>query len=105
VATFKLSRVISKSWIGTALRAPFTRYVGQGGGDEVKEVARGEGLQKAVGNLLTCPFCTGHWAATALVLGHAAAPGPTAAFTRILTAGAIADTLQHIHGRLVRQTG
>jgi hypothetical protein len=31
VATFKLSRTISKSWIGTAVRAPFTRYVGRHG--------------------------------------------------------------------------
>ena len=105
VATYKLSRTISKSWIGTALRAPFTRYVGQGTGDEVKEVARGEGVQEAVGDLLTCPFCTGHWVATGLVLGHAVAPGPTRATTRILTAGAIADTLQHLRGWLVKRTG
>lgn len=102
VATFKLSRTISKSWIGTALRAPFTRYVGQGKGDEVKEVGRGEGVQEAVGDLLSCPFCTGHWVATGLVLGHAVAPGPTRAMTRILTAGAMADSLQYLNGVLVR---
>jgi hypothetical protein len=102
VATFKLARTISKSWIGTAIRAPFTRYVGQGSGDEVKEIGRGEGVQEAVGDLLTCPFCTGHWVATGLVLGHATAPGPTRAVTRILTAGAIADTLQYARGWLVR---
>jgi hypothetical protein len=104
VATFKLSRTISKSWIGTAVRAPFTRYVGQGSGDEVNEVGRGEGVQEAVGDLLTCPFCTGHWVATGLVLGHAAAPGPTRAVTRILAAGAIADTLQYVRGWLVKKT-
>lgn len=104
VATYKLSRTITRSWIGTAIRAPFTRYVGQGEGDEIKEVGRGEGLQEAVGDLLTCPFCTGHWVATGLVLGHAVAPGPTRAMTRILTVGAISDTLQHAHGALVRRT-
>jgi hypothetical protein len=104
VATYKLSRVITRSWIGTAIRAPFTRYVKQGTGDEVKETARGHGVQEAVGDLLTCPFCTAHWVASALVLGHDAAPGPTRALTRILAADAISDTLQYVRGWLVRTT-
>lgn len=104
VATYKLSRVITKSWIGTAIRAPFTRYVGQGSGDEVKEVARGHGVQEAVGDLVTCPFCTAHWVASALVLGHDAAPGPTRAITRILAVGAVSDTLQYVRGWLVKKT-
>ena len=104
VATYKLSRTITKSWIGTAIRAPFTRYLKQGKGPEVKETARGEGLQEAVGDLLTCPFCAGHWAATGLVLLQAVAPGPGRAVTRILAAGAIADVLQHARGKLVEAT-
>jgi len=104
VATYKLSRVIAKSWIGTAIRAPFTRYVGQGDGDEVKEVARGHGVQEAVGDLVTCPFCTAHWVASALVLGHDAAPGPTRAITRILAVDAVSDTLQYVRGWLVNKT-
>lgn len=103
VATFKLSRVIAKSWIGTAIRAPFTRYVSQGSGDEVNETARGRGVQEAVGDLLTCPFCTAHWVASALVLGHDAAPGPARALTRILTVDAISDTLQLGRGWLVKK--
>jgi hypothetical protein len=104
VATYKLSRVITKSWIGTAIRAPFTRYVGQGDGDEVNEVARGHGVQEAVGDLVTCPFCTAHWVASALVLGHDVAPGPTRAITRILAVDAVSDTLQYVRGWMVRKT-
>lgn len=104
VGTYKLSRVISRSWIGTALRAPFTRYVKQGSGPEVKETARGEGLQEAVGDLVTCPFCTAHWVATGLVLAYDVAPGPTRAFTRILAADAVADALQYVRGWLTRKT-
>lgn len=104
VATYKLSRVITKSWIGTAIRAPFTQYVEQDSGDEVKETARGHGLQEAIGDLVTCPFCTAHWVASALVLGHDAAPGPTRAITRILAVDAISDTLQYIRGWLVKKT-
>lgn len=105
VATYKLSRVITKSWIGTAIRAPFTEYVGQGSGDEVEETARGHGLQEAVGDLLTCPFCAAHWVASALVLGHDAAPGPTRAITRILAVDALSDTLQYVRGWLVKKAG
>lgn len=104
VATYKLSRVITRSWIGTAIRAPFTRYVGQGSGDEVNETARGKGVQEAVGDLLTCPFCTAHWVASALVLGHDAAPGPTRALTRILTVDAVSDALQYVRGWLVKKS-
>lgn len=104
VATYKLSRVVTRSWIGTAIRAPFTRYISQGSGDEVNETARGHGVQEAMGDLLTCPFCTAHWVATGLVLGHDAAPGPTRALTRILAADAVSDTLQYLHGWLVRKS-
>ncbi len=104
VATYKLSRVITKSWIGTAIRAPFTRYVEQDSGDEVKETARGDGLQEAVGDLVTCPFCTAHWVASTLVLAHDAAPGPTRALTRILAVDAVSDTLQYVRGWLVKKT-
>lgn len=104
VATYKLSRVITKSWIGTAIRAPFTQYVEQDSGDEVKETARGHGLQEAIGDLVTCPFCTAHWVASALVLSHDAAPGPTRAVTRILAVDAISDTLQYVRGWLVKKT-
>ncbi len=104
VATYKLSRVITKSWIGSAIRAPFTRYVEQESGDEVKETARGHGLQEAVGDLVTCPFCTAHWVASALVLSHDAAPGPTRALTRILAVDAVSDTLQYVRGWLVKKS-
>lgn len=104
VATYKLSRVITKSWIGTAIRAPFTRYVEQGSGDEVVETARGNGVQEAVGDLLTCPFCTAHWVASALVLGHDVAPGPTRAITRILAVDAVSDTLQYVRGWMVKKS-
>lgn len=105
VATYKLSRMVTRSWIGTAIRAPFTRYVSQGDGDEVNETARGHGVQEAVGDLITCPFCTAHWVASALVLGHDVAPGPTRALTRILAVDVVSDTLQHLHGWMVRKTG
>ena len=41
---------------------------------------RGDGVQKAVGELVSCPFCLDQWVATAFVVGLAAAQR----FTRLL---------------------
>ena len=102
VATYKLSRVITRSWIGTAIRAPFTRYEGQGPGPDVEEEPRASGgVRKAIGDLVTCPFCTAHWVATGLVLGYDIAPGPTRALTRILATDTLSDALQHARKWLV----
>ena len=53
VATHKLSRLITKDWVTSPIRAPFTEYQGTAEGGEVKEKARGEGLQLALGDLFT----------------------------------------------------
>ena len=68
VATFKLSRLITKDKVTAVVRAPFTRYQEDGGPAEVEETARGgNGVRQAVGELLTCPYCIGQWVATALI--------------------------------------
>jgi hypothetical protein len=95
VATAKLSRLIAKDPITSPLRAPFTRFKGQSGEAELAEEVRGEGLQHAVGELLTCPFCIGQWTATAFAGGSILAPRFTrmAALVGTLVAGA--DVLQY----------
>jgi hypothetical protein len=95
VATFKLSRVITRDPITSPLRAPFTTF--EGAADipsEVKESVRGSGLRKAVGELITCPFCTGQWVATGLVAGLMVAPRQTRVLTQLVAATAVADGLQ-----------
>lgn len=68
-AIHKLSRIITKDWVTSPLRAPFVQYEESLPGGEVKESSRGRGLRRAVGDLLTCPYCIGPWVATALVYG------------------------------------
>ncbi|MER7407835.1 DUF1360 domain-containing protein [Streptomyces sp. NPDC000070] len=58
VATFRLSRLLSKASVTSPLRAPFTRYVGPQGPAELHEEAEPEGGRDTVGELVTCPFCT-----------------------------------------------
>ena len=53
VATHKLSRLISKDWVTSPLRAPFTTYEGPASGSEVNESPRGHGMRLAFGELIT----------------------------------------------------
>jgi hypothetical protein len=53
VATHKLSRLISKDWVTSPIRAPFTTYEGPASASEVNERPRGHGMRLALGELLT----------------------------------------------------
>ena len=94
VATQRLSRVITKDRVTSFARAPFTRYEEPAGHGEIEEHARGTGMRRAVGQLLTCPYCIGQWVAGGFALGLVAAPRPTRLAAAMFTAVAVADTLQ-----------
>src|SRR5437764_7159088 len=87
IATHKIGRIITKDWVTSPLRAPFTEYVGSAGAGEVNERSRGHGLQRAVGDLLTCPWCIAPWVAAGLysilVLNPRAARLLASAFTAV----------------------
>lgn len=93
VATHKLSRLLTKDAVTSPLRAPFTRYREPAGEAEVNEEVRGEGAQHAVGELLTCPFCSAVWIATGLTAGLVFAPRLTRLVAVAATAVAGADFL------------
>jgi hypothetical protein len=94
VATHKLARLITKDKVTSFLRAPFTRYQGPGAPGEVEEEARGHGLQLALGELLTCPYCVGPWVSTGLMLGLVQRPRVTRLAASALVVLTIADFLQ-----------
>lgn len=94
VATHKASRLIAKDRVTSPLRAPFTRLEGEGGPGEVEEQARGSGLQLAVGELLTCPYCLGPWVATLFAGGLVLAPRATRWGASVLSVIFVADVLQ-----------
>jgi hypothetical protein len=93
-ATHKMSRLITKDKVTGALRAPFVRYQGRDGHGEVSEQARGSGLQRAIGELLTCPYCVGQWVATGIGIGTVAAPRFTRLVTFVYAADTVGDFLQ-----------
>ncbi|MBA3321703.1 MAG: DUF1360 domain-containing protein [Pyrinomonadaceae bacterium] len=95
MATHKLSRIISLDRVTSPLRAPFTEYVEPSGASEVKEKPRGAGMQRAVGDLLTCPWCMGPWVAAALAFGFVFKPRATRLIGGVFAAVTISDFLQH----------
>lgn len=97
IATHKLGRIITKDWVTSPLRAPFTEYKDSAGGGEVNEKSRGEGLQRAVGDLLTCPWCIAPWVAGALAFGFVFKPRTTRFICRVFAAVTISDFLQHAY--------
>ncbi len=99
-STHKLSRLIAKDPVTSPLRAPFTAYKGTQGPAELDEDVRGDGGQKTVGELLTCPFCISMWVATGFTAGVLLLPRTTRLAMGALTALSGADMLQFVHAWL-----
>ncbi|CAL9357278.1 hypothetical protein SUDANB58_00583 [Streptomyces sp. enrichment culture] len=94
-ATFKASRLLSKDKVTSFIRAPFTRRERDSEANEVMDVSRGSGLRRAVGDLVSCPFCTSAWVAGGLVGTYATAPRAARLVCAGLTAVTVADWLQY----------
>jgi hypothetical protein len=102
VATQKASRLLTKDRVTAAVRAPFTHFQEDGGPSEVEERARGTGLRRAVGELLTCPFCLSLWIAAAFTAALIVAPRQTRWLASVLVTVAGSDALQIAYVRLER---
>ncbi len=97
VATHKLSRLLAKDRITGIFRAPFVNYIRSAGAGEVEEEPRGRGLQRGIGNLVSCPYCMGPWSAAALAFGFLFAPKISRFFAGILSSVAISDFLHRAY--------
>ena len=93
-ASHKLSRLIAKDKVTSFVRAPFTEFQERASAGEVEEKARGRGLRRTVGELLTCPYCLGLWSAGGFHVGLLYAPRETRLVASTLTALTISDFLQ-----------
>ena len=97
LATQKLSRVITKDRVTAALRAPFTEVEGKGGAGELEERPRGHGLRRAIGDLITCPFCFGTWIASGFIYGHIFTPRLARTIASIFAVAGLSDFLQQAY--------
>lgn len=97
IATHKLSRIATKDLVTSPFRAPFVKFKKGAGAGEVEEEARGEGLQEAVGDLITCPYCMAPWIASALAFGFQRAPRTTRLISGIFSITAASDFLNQLY--------
>ncbi len=104
LATHKLSRLISRERVAAPLRAPFTEVQAEDPPLELRERPVGRGPRRALGELLTCPFCLDQWIAAAFTVGLLLAPRPTRAVAGMFAIVTGSDYLQHVH-RWVRSRG
>jgi hypothetical protein len=94
VASHQLSRVITRDKITTVLRQPFTEVEGPAEEPaELEERARGSGLRRAIGELLTCPYCIGVWIASFLTYGLVLAPRETRVVASTFASATVSDFL------------
>ncbi len=104
IATHKIGRIVTRDWVTSPVRAPFTQYSGSAGGGEVNERSRGTGLRRAVGDLLTCPWCIAPWVAGGLYSMFLVQPRLARLIASGFTSVTISDVLQHAYGFLAKRT-
>ena len=95
IATHKLARTLTKAKVTSPIRAPFVHYEGPAGFGELKDDSRGRGLRRAVGDLLTCPWCAAPWVAAPLLFGLTVRPRTTRALAALAVAVTISDFLNY----------
>jgi hypothetical protein len=96
LATYRLGHLVSYDLVMEPLRSPFARTVpdSTGAGDTVEP--RGEGVQGALGQLITCPICSGTWISAGLVALMVWFPGIIRFFLWMTAAIALAEIIQAI---------
>ena len=100
VATHRLSMTLARDTIASPVRAPFTKFEGPAGEGRLKEEVRGTGWRKAMGELLTCPFCLAQWVATLWAFAFLLFPRPARMAAAILTTVTGADWLHRLDAKL-----
>lgn len=100
LATFKLSRLISKDKVLAPVREPFVDEATPGEGPELNSTPAKGGLRHVIGELVTCPFCISVWIATVLLAAFTMAPRAMRLAASGLGALVVADSSQYAYSRL-----
>jgi hypothetical protein len=93
LATFRAGRLAAYDKVTEPLRAPFTETKPDESGAGESTDPKGKGMQRAIGELISCPTCIGTWIAAFLVYGLRLAPGPTRLLITILASTGLAELL------------
>lgn len=97
LATHKIARLLTKDSVTSFMRAPFVRLEEKRGTNSINEKARGQGIRRSIGELVSCPECTGHWVASGLVVGLVHAPRITRVIGSLYASLTIGDMLQFVY--------
>lgn len=84
LASARIGSIVAEDRVTVFLRRPFAE-----GPAAVQP--KGEGLSRAVGELVTCAHCVSLWAAGALAAAHSRRPRETRLVTRVFAAYAVAE--------------
>jgi len=92
-ATYRMGHLIAYDLVTEPLRQFFTETVpdSTGAGESVEP--KGQGIQRALGQLICCPICSGTWAAAVMVYALYLWPGPVRVFLTIMAAIGAAELL------------
>ena len=93
LATYRAGRLAAYDRVTEPLREPFTETTPDEYGAGENVIAEGEGVRKAVGELVSCPTCVGTWVAAGLVYGLQVVPGPTRVLMTILGGTGLAELI------------
>ena len=93
LSAFRMGRLMSYDLVFRPIREPVTETVPNPDGNGERVVPEGTGLRHAVGDLVSCPTCSGTWAAAGLVYALRIFPGPARAFMAIMAAAGAAELL------------
>ncbi len=100
IATYQVSRVLSRGKITRFARAPVTQVQEDQAappGEIAESATAAEGPRRAIGELMTCTVCLDQWVAAGFALAHARAPGPTRVVASAFTVKSVADVLHLVY--------
>ena len=103
VAAHKLSLVGSQDAVTSPLRAPFTELQEKESPKKIDEKPRGEGLQRSVGELLTCKFCLSVWVASFFTYGLILVPRVTRLIATVFAVVTVSDYLHQTYKALMNR--
>jgi hypothetical protein len=102
LATHGVARIVATETITLPLRSPFVDREFKDDGECI-ETPRGTGLRKAIGELVTCPYCCSTWAAAMFMAGRLVRPKATRVLMSVIAAGAAANMLHRLFTALEKR--
>jgi hypothetical protein len=102
-ASHKLSHLMSNASVTSFIRAPVTELQEVKSPTKLDEEPRGDGLQKALGNLLTCQFCLGMWVTAFFSYGLVLRPRTTRFVAGMFSILTISDFMHQTYKRAMNK--